>query len=54
LLGEELSGLQVAGFALALAAVLAGQLPSRGQQAARVASGLASASAGIQPLEVVR
>ena len=36
-LGESLSGLQIGGFALALAAVLAGQLPPRGRRAAREA-----------------
>jgi probable blue pigment (indigoidine) exporter len=65
-LGEELSGLQVAGFVLALAAVLAGQLPGRGRRAGRAvsapaggsastpASASASASARIQRLQVAR
>jgi probable blue pigment (indigoidine) exporter len=43
-LGESLSGMQVAGFALALAAVLAGQLPPRGRRAGRGVSAPARVS----------
>ncbi|MEU4388626.1 EamA family transporter [Promicromonospora sp. NPDC023805] len=59
-LGESLSGIQVAGFALALAAVLAGQLPGRGRRAGRAVSAPAPAEVPapapvrIQRLQVAR
>lgn len=46
-LGESLSGIQIAGFALALAAVLAGQLPPRGRRSGRAVSAPAPAGVGV-------
>jgi probable blue pigment (indigoidine) exporter len=54
-LGESLSAVQAAGFALALAAVLAGQLPERGRRGGAVPVPASAASpSDIAPLEVAR